>query len=190
MVWGLGFGVTALNWISGVWAFCWWGLGPTWGAFWVFGSWGSSYKHRRMTLGINIVQYRHIHNWFKYLWFGVVRHYNCVMKGLYFHIGETCGIWFQWMFSVGYFHKLPNCPSRNWNNVTQMLWCMQRHLSLTASFLSISLPDLQLDLNQSVFLCDKYLFTLRTTLNYDGDILNLAWKIDTDARWIRWIKVW
>ena len=84
----------------------------------------------------------------------------------------------------GYFHKLPNCSSQNWNNVTQMLWLMLRH----TSFLSISLPDLQLDLNQSVFLCDKYLFTLRTTLNYDGDILNLAWKIDTDARWIRWIN--
>ena len=51
------------------------------------------------------------------------------------------------------------------------------HLSLTASFLSISLPDLQLDLNQSVFLCDKYLFTLHTTLNYDSDIINLAWNL-------------
>ena len=161
MVWGLGFGVTALNWISGVWAFCWWGLGPTWGAFWVFGSWGSSYKHSRITLGINIVQYRHIHNWFKYLWFGVVIHYNCVMRGLYFHSGESRDIWFQWMFSSWWIFsqtaklllpKLKQCYS-------DAMIHAKAHLSLTASFLSISLPDLQLDLNQSVFLCDKYLFT-------------------------------
>ena len=70
LLWFGVWGFWVLDWVFGVWVFCWRGLGPVvWGLLGFLG-WGSLYKHKRITLGKTWCVYNISH--YKCLWFTII----------------------------------------------------------------------------------------------------------------------